>query len=214
MPGSSSVHQCCTCRAGNQPQSPLQLKNGADISKLLPPCYLRDKKDNPHNTLPHGLDLSTSPQMQVLSDQSQESTHQPPCFMRAAVAEANAVTGIWSFQPSTGLLAMTEIGIVGPPGPVALTLSGGVNSEGTPIQSATLYAQLTAGEMAKDKLGVTNWPSGNPPCMLAVLVCMAIPLARSSDPMQVAFTPLSGSVSMPHRSATFLLPSCMWGITD
>ena len=57
---------------------------------------------------------------------------------------------------------MAEVGIVGMPGPVALTLSGGVNSEGTPIQAATLYAQLTVGDMAKNKLGVVHWPSGTP----------------------------------------------------
>ena len=50
--------------------------------------------------------------------------------------------------------------MVGMPGPVALTLSGGVSSEGIPIQPATLYAQLTVGEMAKNKLGVAHWPSG------------------------------------------------------
>lgn len=210
MPRFSPVHHLCNFRAGAQQQSPPQLKNGADISKLLPACYLRDKKDNPHNTLPHGLDLHTLPQLQILPGESQEPTLRPPCFMRAAAAEGNAVTGIWSFQPSTGLLAMTEVGIVGAPGPVALTLSGGVNSEGTPIQSATLYAQLTAGEMAKDKLGVTNWPSGNP---LACLVCLVLVPYHWQEVltliMQVAISCLSGSIFMPHNSETFLFPSCM-----
>ena len=100
---------------------------------------------------------------------------------------------------------MTEVGIVGPPGPVALTLSGGLNSEGMPIQSATLTAHLTAGEMATDKLGVTHWPPGKP-LAYSLHACIAIPFAWDFDPMHVAFTSLSGSVSIMniHKHACFV----------
>ena len=67
---------------------------------------------------------------------------------------------------------MAEVGIVGMPGPLALTLSGGFNSQGNPIQPATLYAQITVGEMAKNKLRVDHWPSGFTPYILtACLHC-------------------------------------------
>ena len=168
----------CNCRSSSQQQSPLQLKNGEDISKLLPPCYLRDRRDNPHDALPHAFDLTTSPQLQVLPRDSQEPTQGAPCFTGAGIAKENNVTGIWSFQASTRLLSMAEVGIVGMPGPVALTLSGGVNSEGTPIQPATMYAQLTVGEMAKDKLGVAHWLSGTPPPprpLLMIIACFPLP---------------------------------------
>ena len=179
---------------------------------LLPPCYLRDRRDNPHDTLPRGFDLNTSPQLQVLPGQSEEPPRCAPCFMRDGVALGNAITGNWSFQPSTCLLSMTEIGIMGPPGPVAFTLTGGLNSEGIPIQPATLHAQLTVGEMAKDKLGVTRWPSGNSPHAQAQFFhCppCRFHFPRGCDPCSV---PLHLYITLPSFLAAankFLVFGCM-----
>lgn len=167
--GCSLTSMLCKRRSGAQRQASLQIKNGEDISKLLPACYLRDRKDNLHHTLPPGLDLTTTPQLQVSPAQIQDSTQRAPCFVRGGTTLLNVLTGVWSFETSTGLLSLTEMGIVGTPGPVYLTLSDGVNSQGTPIQAATLHAELTLGELAKDKLEVNHWPTGE--CIIGSSLC-------------------------------------------
>ena len=161
-----SYYLSCACSPGR----PLQLKNGQDISKLLPQAYLRDRKDNRHHTLPEGFDLSMVPQLQLSPGQIPESNQSAPCFARSREPLLSIISGVWSFGASTGLLSLSEVAIVGTPGPVTLTLSGGANSAGTPLQSATLHAQLMAGPLAKDKLGVSHWPPGV--CCLPQSACL------------------------------------------
>ena len=146
----------------------IQLKNGEDISRLLPAAYLRDRRDNRHDALPDGFDLDVVPQLQVSPAEMPESNQRAPVFSRGGQTLLNTISGIWSFNASTRLLSISEVAIVGAPGPVSLTLSGGTSPAGVPLQAATLHAHLALGKVSTDKLGVDHWPTGG--CCICVLV--------------------------------------------
>lgn len=55
---------------------------------------------------------------------------------------------------------MPDFAIVGRPGPVTLTVSGGTGFPGQSLHSGSFQAQLLLGDLATDRLGIANWPSG------------------------------------------------------
>ena len=138
----------------------LEIKNGQDFSQLLL-AYSRDKRDNALNMLPDGVDLvQTPPQLQVSPGQLTGPSQHTPAFRFNGDRSSNIFQGQWSFDASTCLLSMQELALVGPPGPVSLTLSGGTSCQGHPLQTGTIQVHLIEGEMVRDRLGVTHWPSG------------------------------------------------------
>ena len=100
--------------------------------------------------------------LQVSPGQLEGPNQRTPAFLLGGKASSSSThqgTG-WSFDASSRLLSMPDVAIVGPPGKLSLDISGGTGSGGHPLQAGTIQAQLTLGDLATDRLGVTNWPSG------------------------------------------------------
>ncbi len=148
------------CSAGEKREAVLEVKNGQNLSKLRQ-AYLADKRDNALGSLPDDLDLDKSPlELQVAPAQLEGPNQRLPAFWLNGQTGNSIYQGRWIFAAASKSLSMPDFAIVGPPGPVTLTVSGGTGLQGQPLQSGSFQAQLLVGDLATDRLGIANWPSG------------------------------------------------------
>ncbi len=144
------------CSAGGKREAVLEVKNGQNLSRLRQ-AYLADKRDNALGNLPHGIDLNRSPpELQVAPAQLEGPHQRVPAFWLNGQAGNSIYQGHWIFGAASKLLSMPDFAIVGPPGPVTLTVSGGAGFQGQPLQSGSFQAQLLLGDLATDRLGIAT----------------------------------------------------------
>ena len=156
----SIINSLTCCSAGSKHEAVLEVKNGQNLSRLRQ-VYLADKRDNAVGNLPDGIDLDKSPpKLQVAPAQLEGPNQRVPAFWLSGQAGNSIYQGRWIFAAANKLLSMPDFAIVGPPGPVTLTVSGGTGFQGQPLQSGSFQAQLLLGDLATDRLGIANWPSG------------------------------------------------------
>ena len=140
----------------------MEVKNGQNLSRMRQ-VYLADKRDNALSNLPDGIHLDKSPpELQVAPAQLEGPNQRVPAFWLSGQAGNSIYQGRWIFAAGSKLLSMPDFAIVGPPGPETLTVSGGTGLQGQPLQSGSDQAQLLLGDLATDRLGIANWPSGIP----------------------------------------------------
>ena len=144
----SWTHQC---RAGD-----ISIQNGENLQSLIDACMI-DELGNWCGSAPDDIDLTQEPSQLTLQIVSTTQSQQVPTFLVHQSEDRKHVYG-GKWKPEPGLLCMPDLAIIGPPGPVLLTLSGGSSPEGQPLKPHTLSLELTLGEPTRAIY--SGWPSG------------------------------------------------------
>ena len=149
-----------TCRSPNQRRHELVVKNGQPLKELLA-VWPTDKRHHPCISLPDGVQLSSHPpQLKVMRLQSEGSLSGSAQFLTDGQPASSTYRGNWSLSAASSAspaLCLDSAAIVGPPGKVLLTISGGISGDEL-VQSGQMTVELTAGDLAG--LAPGNWPSG------------------------------------------------------
>lgn len=124
-------------------------------------AYLADKHNNRCSMLPADLDPQSSLVLSVKAELA-ESSSPPPQFAVNSVAQPGSLQrsdtyeGQWT--SAEGELRMPDLAIVGPPGSIQLTLTGGHTRDGQRLKAGMLTLQLQPGKMTRVRF--SGWPSG------------------------------------------------------
>lgn len=114
--------------------------------------HLVDEYHNQCETLPASIDLHSNPPQ--LAVQHGQAAH-PSARTNFKAADAHGrYNGRWTFL--NGVLSMPDLALLGTPGQVQMTLSGGTRVTGGCITAHTLSLQLHPGSIAE--LRVSGWP--------------------------------------------------------
>lgn len=115
-------------------------------------AHLVDQHHNQCGMLPAGIDLLSSPPQLTVQHGQLEG---PSVWTKFKVADADGrYAGRWVFQ--NGVLSMPDLALLGSPGTVRLTLSGGTRDSGRCVTDNTLSLQLHPGSVAQ--ICVDGWP--------------------------------------------------------
>lgn len=130
------------------------VKNGEDISGRIEACMV-DKLNNA--CMPPSNILTFPPQLTVLAHSARPGTSSAAAGFLSSNTHDRRQTysGKWEQMPH-GALRASDLMLVGPPGPVHLSISGG--SSGDALKQGVLLLDLRLGPIARWQ--INGWPSG------------------------------------------------------
>lgn len=116
-----------------------------------------DRLGNWCEGLPKDINVTLQPpQLTLQTLSTSDNKHTARFAVSQSEDNEHVYGGRWELRDN--ILRMPDLAIVGPPGTVCLTLSGGSTEEGQPLKLHALSLELQLGKPTK--AGIYNWPSG------------------------------------------------------